>query len=83
MHEALENAEGLTGAMPFHSHSSETFPAALVEQLCGGSNPTMEYHKYSKLTQVHCQKKWGVSQATIAGIKSGKKNPLPSLMKKL
>ena len=83
MREALENAEDLADAISFKSNGSETFPATLVERLCDGSNPIMEYRKYRKLTQAALAEKVEVSQAAIAGIESGKKDPSISLLKKL
>ena len=83
MREALENAEDIADAMAFQSNGCETFPAALVERLCDGSNPIMEYRKYRKLTQATLAEQVGVSQAAIAGIESSKKDPSLSLMKKI
>lgn len=57
------------------SGDEETFPAAFVNRLLESDCPIREWRKYRGLTQTELADAAGTSQAAIALIENGKRNP--------
>jgi len=65
------------------SEADEIVPFELTERLLAGANPVMEWRKYRGLTQAVLAERTGVTQAAIAGIEGGKREPSVALLIKL
>jgi len=61
----------------------ETIPFDMAKRLCDGANPVAEWRKYRGLTQAKLAEAVGVSQAAIAGIERGKRDPSVRLLRKI
>jgi len=82
-----EDAEDIAAAdkalAELKNGDDETIPFEMVKRLCDGANPVAEWRRHRGLTQAKLAGSVGVSQASVAGIESGKKNPSVALLRKL
>jgi len=62
---------------------ADFLPSDMVRQLCDGANPVAEWRKHRGLTQAKLSESVGVTQAAIAGIEKGGKQPSVALLRKL
>jgi len=83
-------AEALSDIDAYHravkelaSGEDETMPFDMCERLCDGANPVAEWRKYRGLTQAQLAAKTDVSQAAIAAIEKGKREPSVGLLRKM
>ncbi len=61
----------------------ETMPFDMVKRLCDGANHVAEWRKHRGLTQAALAGLVDVSQAAIAGIERGKRDPSVALLRKM
>jgi len=65
------------------NNEDETIPFDMCERLCNGDNPVAEWRKHRCLTQAQLAEKTNVSQAAIAAIEKGKRDPSVALLRKM
>jgi len=73
-HEAVKNME---------AGNADFLPSDMVKRLCDGANPVVEWRKHRGMTQAKLGEAVGVTQASIAGIEKGKRDPSVKLLRKL
>lgn len=65
------------------SGADEAVPFDMAMRLCDGASPVAEWRKHRGLTQTTLAETVGVSQAAIAGIEGGKREPSVALLRKM
>ncbi len=82
--EAFDDLEAYHQAVKsMDAGNADFLPSDMVKRLCDGANPVAEWRKHRGLTQATLADNVGVSQAAIAGIERGKREPSVALLRKL